>query len=65
MEGEVMATYNVMLLQAMSRVTTVEADSEERAREIAEDEGDFNVNISNNFEESGEVEAYKVTKVSD
>jgi hypothetical protein len=46
--------------QTMGRTVEVDADSLGEAIEKIYDQGDFNVNISNNFEEDGEIELYDV-----
>lgn len=55
-----MTKYFGYVTQSMSRTVEVEADSLEEAIEQIYDEGDFNVNISNNFEQDGEIELYDV-----
>lgn len=52
--------YRVMLLREMSQSIEVEADSAADAVRRAIDENDLSPNVSNRFEESGEVEPYNV-----
>jgi hypothetical protein len=53
--------YRVMLLREMSQVVEVEASSVAHAVNLAVERHDLNVNISNNFDESGDVDPYNVT----
>ena len=55
-----MAAYNVYLIQTMSRSITVQAETPEELLGAIQEEMYFNVNISNNFEEDGEIDIYRV-----
>lgn len=55
-----MPKFSVMLLQEVSVVVDVEADSVEEARELAEANAPAVTNISTEWEESGECRSYSV-----
>lgn len=55
-----MPKFSVMLLQEVSVVVDVEADTVEEARELAEESAPPVTNISLEWEESGECHAYSV-----
>lgn len=56
-----MTRYSVMMLREMSQVVTVEADSIDEAAQLALDQNGLTANMSDDFEDSGEVELYNVT----
>jgi hypothetical protein len=59
-----MARYSVYLMRTMSQVVNVEADTAAEAARKAVDENELTPNISNNFEEDGEVEVFNVRDIA-
>lgn len=56
-----MTRYRVMLVRQMSQVIEVDADSVREAVEEAVDQNDLMANMSNNFDDSGDIDPYVVT----
>jgi hypothetical protein len=58
-----MPEYHVMLVRQMSQVIYVRADSVREAVQKAVDRNDLSANVSNTFDDCGEVEVYAVTDI--